>query len=144
MNAGIINPPAPGDDPMLPQLDLLACDFFCNKAYSTYLYYNPHDERREVSVNVGNALVDVYDAVANAFVTRNVSGTAKVGLAPDSAVVLVLAPAGGKETFAGRKTLVDDVVIDYDNGRVPRQALIDRKSTRLNSSHLVISYAVFC
>src|SRR5256885_5114603 len=25
-----------------------------------------------------------------------------------------------------------------------RQALVDRKSTRLNSSHLVISYAVFC
>src|SRR2546426_6761304 len=24
------------------------------------------------------------------------------------------------------------------------QALVDRKSTRLNSSHLVISYAVFC
>src|SRR5256885_7073853 len=27
---------------------------------------------------------------------------------------------------------------------VPRQRLGDRKSTRLNSSHLVISYAVFC
>src|SRR5256885_8342869 len=26
----------------------------------------------------------------------------------------------------------------------PRKPLIDRKSTRLNSSHLVISYAVFC
>src|SRR3989454_3599976 len=26
----------------------------------------------------------------------------------------------------------------------PRQAARDRKSTRLNSSHLVISYAVFC
>src|SRR5256885_11896091 len=26
----------------------------------------------------------------------------------------------------------------------PRNAPIDRKSTRLNSSHLVISYAVFC
>src|SRR5256885_3821098 len=25
-----------------------------------------------------------------------------------------------------------------------RQIIIDRKSTRLNSSHLVISYAVFC
>src|SRR5256885_9549847 len=25
-----------------------------------------------------------------------------------------------------------------------RDALVDRKSTRLNSSHLVISYAVFC
>src|SRR5256885_13307665 len=28
--------------------------------------------------------------------------------------------------------------------RVPRAARADRKSTRLNSSHLVISYAVFC
>src|SRR5256885_3761086 len=26
----------------------------------------------------------------------------------------------------------------------PGRALVDRKSTRLNSSHLVISYAVFC
>src|SRR2546426_5466818 len=28
--------------------------------------------------------------------------------------------------------------------RTNRQATVDRKSTRLNSSHLVISYAVFC
>jgi len=34
--------------------------------------------------------------------------------------VLVLAPSGGKETFAGRKTMIDGVVIDFDNGRVPR------------------------
>src|SRR5205807_10253969 len=26
----------------------------------------------------------------------------------------------------------------------PRESALDRKSTRLNSSHLVISYAVFC
>src|SRR5256885_5407488 len=29
-------------------------------------------------------------------------------------------------------------------GRSAGRALLDRKSTRLNSSHLVISYAVFC
>src|SRR5256885_16379368 len=28
--------------------------------------------------------------------------------------------------------------------RAPHRDLLDRKSTRLNSSHLVISYAVFC
>src|SRR5205807_7457094 len=27
---------------------------------------------------------------------------------------------------------------------LPNEAILDRKSTRLNSSHLVISYAVFC
>src|SRR5256885_7753519 len=31
-----------------------------------------------------------------------------------------------------------------DTGGVTRGAFEDRKSTRLNSSHLVISYAVFC
>src|SRR2546426_5258157 len=35
------------------------------------------------------------------------------------------------------------IVIGADTGRA-RSLLLDRKSTRLNSSHLVISYAVFC
>src|ERR1035437_2704974 len=33
---------------------------------------------------------------------------------------------------------------DKVQGLVPADALIDRKSTRLNSSHANISYAVFC
>src|SRR5256885_11873924 len=33
---------------------------------------------------------------------------------------------------------------DAAAGGEPRQSAGDRKSTRLNSSHLVISYAVFC
>src|SRR2546426_5192448 len=39
------------------------------------------------------------------------------------------------------------VIVDEDQLRWPRisaEELADRKSTRLNSSHLVISYAVFC
>src|SRR2546426_5902215 len=36
---------------------------------------------------------------------------------------------------ASRKTFI---------GSPPASAIADRKSTRLNSSHLVISYAVFC
>src|SRR5256885_11758529 len=43
------------------------------------------------------------------------------GVVPGQAQQLTLAPAVG-----------------------PRVAKVDRKSTRLNSSHLVISYAVFC
>src|SRR5262245_62536202 len=45
---------------------------------------------------------------------------------------------------------VDDPGADYDHRRrrwslaFLRPASIDRKSTRLNSSHLGISYAVFC
>src|SRR5256885_9934640 len=40
----------------------------------------------------------------------------------------------------------NDVVLVTEGDAVPRLLLCpaDRKSTRLNSSHLVISYAVFC
>src|SRR5256885_4907354 len=36
----------------------------------------------------------------------------------------------------------DEHAADHDRGQRPLH--LDRKSTRLNSSHLVISYAVFC
>src|SRR5690349_22442252 len=50
---------------------------------------------------------------------------------------------------------LDLVVVDEDDeiaepvvrgrhGRLPDLSLLDRKSTRLNSSHVEISYAVFC
>src|SRR5688500_19882597 len=39
----------------------------------------------------------------------------------------------------------EDVLTDeLVDGRDGRRSVADRKSTRLNSSHLVISYAVFC
>src|SRR5690606_6076250 len=37
-----------------------------------------------------------------------------------------------------------DVLIGVSGGTIPQSAVADRKSTRLNSSHVKISYAVFC
>src|SRR5256885_3401215 len=56
----------------------------------------------------------------------------------------------GARSRSGRDTgdITQQVVFFLDHSEViPAQAVIDgedRKSTRLNSSHLVISYAVFC
>src|SRR5437899_8582435 len=43
-----------------------------------------------------------------------------------------------------RRDLVLDAVVERHGLRATAQELEDRKSTRLNSSHLGISYAVFC
>src|SRR5690625_6988696 len=43
---------------------------------------------------------------------------------------------------AGRQDLVDGQALTY--GQSITDGCIDRKSTRLNSSHVAISYAVFC
>src|SRR5260221_10946503 len=37
-----------------------------------------------------------------------------------------------------------DGTVNGDRRDTPRLSVVDRKSTRLNSSHTVISYAVFC
>jgi len=62
---------------------------------------------------VGPELRDVYDATRDAFVRRNARGKTALRLAPDSAALIVLAPAGGQVTREGMRTLVDGVVVDY-------------------------------
>src|SRR2546427_12090531 len=42
------------------------------------------------------------------------------------------------------KTVGRDLTLDLEGSLTPDGRLIDRKSTRLNSSHSQISYAVFC
>src|SRR5690349_23993127 len=46
----------------------------------------------------------------------------------------------GTQVVASRRT---SIVVDPPDGRIP-PFTPDRKSTRLNSSHVEISYAVFC
>src|SRR5256885_9096241 len=53
-----------------------------------------------------------------------------------SGIVNKVAPAEEPKVLLGRTGLVRSAVVDGTQG--------DRKSTRLSSSHLVISYAVFC
>ncbi len=95
------------------RLDCLATDFFRAAAYPTYLYYNPHTEARTVTIDVGPEARDLYDAVTNRFLARGARGTVGFKVSADSAVLLVLTPAGGKGTREGRKMLIDGVVVDY-------------------------------
>ncbi|MEK0316196.1 discoidin domain-containing protein [Cohnella sp. 56] len=95
------------------QLDLLKTDFFHDAAYPSYLYYNPYATSQSVNVNVGSAPVDIYDAVTDAVLKTNVTGTQSVSLPADSAAVLVLAPANGTKTYSGGRILIDNVFVGY-------------------------------
>src|SRR5207244_12033833 len=56
-------------------------------------------------------------------------------------------PYGGRRTRARRQNLVtgsDRAPLDSGLRITAQAAEADRKSTRLNSSHQIISYAVFC
>ncbi|MCX6929141.1 MAG: hypothetical protein NT154_38880, partial [Verrucomicrobia bacterium] len=95
------------------QLDCLASDFFHDKAYPTFLLYNPYAEERRVEIIVGGQVADLYDATSRQFVARKVRNKAKVTLALDSAAVIVVAPAGGRYVEDGRRSLINGVVVSW-------------------------------
>ncbi|MFV8442534.1 hypothetical protein [Flavobacterium sp. LB2P44] len=97
------------------QLNLLATDFYSDKAYPSFLYYNPYTTNKKVSVATEQGKkVDLYNTVSGRFVARNVSSSVKIKIAPESAAVLISVPSGGKVTYEGSKMLVDGVVVDYN------------------------------
>jgi hypothetical protein len=101
--------------PGILQIDCIATEAFAPPAYPTYLFYNPDAVTKQVSVNVGSNQCQIYNSVTGAFVATNVTGSASVGIAPDTALVLTLCPATGALSEAGEKLLVGGVVIDYWN-----------------------------
>jgi hypothetical protein len=104
---------------MILKLDLLKTDFFSAEAYPSYLFYNPFDEAKDVTVAVGPDPSDLYDAAANEFIAYGVTGEVGVTISPDAAIVLVIVPAGGTVTYEDHKMLVNGIVVDYRSGVMP-------------------------
>ncbi|MCY1722063.1 hypothetical protein OU798_17050 [Prolixibacteraceae bacterium Z1-6] len=97
------------------QLDLLACDFYRDDAYPTYMYYNPYTEEKLINIDLGNENVKLYDLLTHSFIDESISGSYDLSVAPGQSRVLVITPENGKLTFSDGKVAVDGVVIDYQN-----------------------------
>lgn len=100
--------------PGILQLNLLATDFYRDKAYPSWLYYNPYRENKVITFTPEKGKkVDLYNTVNGSFIARNVESMTDLQLAPGQATVIVAVPAGSSQTFEGTKMLVDGVVVDY-------------------------------
>ncbi|MBL4745014.1 MAG: hypothetical protein JKY08_01470 [Flavobacteriaceae bacterium] len=95
------------------QLDLLATDFYKNKAFPSYLYFNPNASLKKVGITIGAQKVDVYDTTKRAFIAKNVSGDFTFEITAENASVLVFVPANAKISIKEGKLYGDDTVIDY-------------------------------
>jgi hypothetical protein len=99
------------------KLDVLKTDYFHDKAYPTYLYFNPYDSAKTVVVNVGNSSGDIYDVVSKTFLQQGVNGSTTITIPANAAVLAVIAPSGGTQTYDLDKFLVNNVVVDYHSGK---------------------------
>ncbi len=100
------------------KLDLLKTDYFHSNAYQSYLYYNPYEVSKSINFVLPSGSYDLYDAVSNTFIQKGKSGSTQFDIGKDSALLLVLVPSGKAVTYDLNRTIVDNVVIDYNSGRI--------------------------
>ncbi len=101
--------------PGILQLDALATDFFHEKAFPTFLYFNPHREKKPVVINNPQKhKIDLYNTVTGRFIAKNVAKRAILKLEPGAAAVLVLVPCGSVIRHENGKMLANNVIIDFN------------------------------
>ena len=101
------------------KIDLLKTDFFRGEAYPSYLFYNSYNIPRTVQFQAGDAPADLYEALSEAFILQNVSGTVSLTIPANEAVLVVICPAGGEVVYDRNKMLVDGVIVDYRQAAQP-------------------------
>ena len=134
---------SPTNDAKIFRFDCLKTDYFHGKAYPTFLYFNPYTKSKKVEVQLDEGKFDLYDAVSNKFLKKNAKGKTSFTIPADNAVLLVVVPAKGRIDFNENKTLVNDVVIDYNNCRVPLKepevVQIKKKEVSASDQSIVVS-----
>lgn len=95
------------------RVNLIATDFFRDRAFPTWLYYNPHDTASEFVIESGEGAFDIYDAVSHRFLARNVKHQTTVTVGPDEAAVLVLTPIRTAAAYQSRSMTIEGVTVDY-------------------------------
>lgn len=99
--------------PAILQLDLLATDFFHDKAYPSYLYYNPYTEAKKVTITLPNEATDIYNTVTRSFIAKKVKGSFQADIAAQSGAVLVFVPSGAKIEYKEGKMLANGVTVAF-------------------------------
>ncbi|MCF7974114.1 MAG: hypothetical protein K9N55_09890 [Phycisphaerae bacterium] len=94
------------------QWDCVKTDYYHDRVYPTYLYYNPHTTQKTVEIDLA-CVSDLYDTVSKSFVARHVSGHTTFTLDADTAAVIVVTPPNGHVAYDGNKMLVDGIVVSY-------------------------------
>jgi hypothetical protein len=123
------------------KLDCLATDFARGGAYPTYLYYNPYKSPKKIEIDLGKDKLDIYETLSEKIIKKGVFGIKEIEIPADSAVQIVLLPAG-KELFISRSPRsqadLDGIKVDFCADRIsdpkmPPHAVLPRQEEPDNS-----------
>ena len=85
------------------RIDCNATDFYAERPYPVYMYYNPYGEEMKVTYTVEAGKVDLFDIVSRQYVAKDVEGSAKITLPAGCSTVITELPAGTVLVQDGKK-----------------------------------------
>ena len=98
------------------KLDLNKTDFFADRAFSTFLFYNPLASGHQVTVQLGAGAFDLYDAISETLVAENVTGNFQLQINAGAVMLITYLPAGTTRNVSKGKLYAGTHVIDYHYG----------------------------
>ena len=99
------------------QINLQTTDFFKEKSYPSYLYYNPYDRNKQILIPLkAGEKTDLYNTATGRFIARNLSGSGKIKVHARQSAVIVLVPSKGDISYSGSKMMVNGIVVEYSAG----------------------------
>jgi hypothetical protein len=100
--------------PEILKIDCRLLDMYQKqKAYPSYLFFNPYQDVKTVETNVGSEKIDIYDTVSRAFLQKGVSGTIQFSIPADDARLLVFIPSGKRMSVENGVLKAGGLPIDY-------------------------------
>ena len=95
------------------QLDCNATDFYVEKPYPVYLYYNPYKEAKTVTYKPSQAC-DLFDIVAKEYVAKGIKTDGSIEIPANDARVVVELPAGTELDLKDGKVIANkQYIISY-------------------------------
>jgi hypothetical protein len=98
---------------MILKLDCNATDFFGNRSFPTYLYFNPFQENKSIGFESGDKPSKLYDLVNKKFLAGTFKGKVRLEIPAGSVLLVVQVPADSRPRRQGNRLIIQDQIIDY-------------------------------
>jgi len=103
----------PTRDPYILQMNVGLTDFFEQETYPTYLYYNPFEAGRRVTLPPGPGGTRIYDLTAHAFLDPGGRSAASLEIPARGARIVVMIPPGAHPKMRNGTLVCGNVAVDY-------------------------------
>jgi hypothetical protein len=94
-------------------MDVSKSDFLAAKTFRSYLYYNPYETQKAVTLKLGESTFDIYDLVEQRFTHKKATGSFGVEIPGNGSRVLVMVTSSAKRELKKGVLYGDGVSIDY-------------------------------